>query len=101
SMDTNFSCNKYIRSGGNDKWYQYIIPLDEFKRKSSDLATFTDIQYARIWFKGFTDTAQIKIVDISLVGNQWIKSNKNDTTYTVSDVNIRSEEHTSELQSPE
>jgi len=82
------STNPYITGGGNDQWFQYLIPLDEFKRKFGS-ATLTNVTFARIWFKGFTaDSTQIKIVDMTLTGNQWIKSNKNDTTYTVSVVNI-------------
>lgn len=87
-LDTNsFKDHPYIAGGGNLGWYQFIIPLDEFKKMIGQ-ATLTNIQYARVWFKGFENEAQIKIVDFNLVGNQWIKSNKNDTTYNISVVNI-------------
>lgn len=88
-LDSNsFKNHPFIAGGGNAGWYQFIIPLDQWKRTVGNNATLTNIQYARVWFKGFDQQTQIKIVDFSLVGNQWVKSNKNDTTYTVSVVNI-------------
>lgn len=79
--------NPFIAGGGNAGWYQYIIPLDQWKRAIGN-ATLTNIQYARVWFKGFEANTQIKIVDFNLVGNQWVKSDKDDSTYTISVVNI-------------
>lgn len=84
---TKFRNNPYIAGGGNAGWYQFIIPLDQYEKIIGN-ASLTNIQYARVWFKGFDDNAQIKIVDFNLVGNQWIKQNKNDTSYTVTVVNI-------------
>jgi hypothetical protein len=87
-LDTaGFRNHPYIAGGGNLGWYQFIIPLDDYK-KMIGRATLTNIQYARVWFKGFDNNAQIKIVDFNLVGNQWIKQNKNDTSYNVTVVNI-------------
>ncbi len=83
-----FTNHPFVAGGGNAGWYQFIIPLDEWKRTVGANVSFTNIQYARIWFKGFEQQTQIKIVDFNLVGNQWVKSNKNDTTYTISVVNI-------------
>lgn len=88
-LDSNsFKNHPFIAGGGNAGWYQFVIPLDQWKRTIGSNPTLTNIQYARIWFKGFEDSAIIKIVDINLVGNQWVKSNKNDTTYSVSVVNV-------------
>lgn len=78
----------FIAGGGNAGWYQFLIPLERWREKVGDNATFTNVQYARVWFKGFEEETQIKIVDFNLVGNQWVKSNKNDTTYTIAVVNI-------------
>lgn len=82
-----FRNHPFIAGGGNMGWYQFIIPLDQYKKMIGS-ASLTNIQYARMWFKGFENNAQIKIVDFNLVGNQWIKQNKNDTTYNISVVNI-------------
>ncbi|MBZ0202093.1 MAG: cell surface protein SprA [Ignavibacteria bacterium] len=88
-LDSNsFKNHPFIAGGGNAGWYQFIIPLDQWKNKIGTNPTLTNIKYARVWFKGFQDSTTLKIVDFSLVGNQWVKSNKNDTTYTVSVVNI-------------
>ncbi len=83
-----FTNHPFVAGGGNAGWYQFIIPLDQWKRTVGNNATLTNIQYARVWFKGFEQQTQIKIVDFNLVGNQWVKSNKNDTSYSVSVVNI-------------
>lgn len=88
-LDSNsFKNHPFIAGGGNAGWYQFIIPLDEWQRTVGGSPTLTNIQYARIWFKGFETQTQIKIVDLNLVGNQWVKQNKTDTTYTVSVVNV-------------
>lgn len=84
---TNVGRHPFIAGGGNAGWYQFIIPLDEYKRIMGP-ASLTNVQYARVWFKGFETDIKIKIVDFNLVGNQWIKTNKKDTTYSVSVVNI-------------
>lgn len=82
------STNPYIAGGGNLGWYQFVIPLDEWKRKIGENASFTSIQYVRVWYKGFSTNAVIRMVDFSLVGSQWVKQNKNDTNYSISVVNI-------------
>jgi cell surface protein SprA len=83
-----FSNHPFVAGGGNAGWYQFIIPLDQWKQTVGNNATLTNIQYARVWFKGFEQQTQIKIVDFNLVGNQWVKQDKTDTTYSVSVVNI-------------
>lgn len=98
-LDSNsYKNHPFIAGGGNAGWYQFIIPLDQWKNKVGSNPTLTNIQFARVWFKGFKDSTQLKIVDFNLVGNQWVKSNKNDTTYTVSVVNI--EDNSSIYQPP-
>jgi hypothetical protein len=79
--------NPYIKGRGNNGWFQFSIPLDQYKRLFNQ-ASLTNVQYIRVWFKGFNDTAVIKIVDFNLVGNQWQKTNKSDTTFSISVVNI-------------
>lgn len=89
--------NKYITGGGNNGWYQYSIPLNDYI-KAFGSASLTNVQYIRVWFKGFDTTATLKIVDFNLVGNQWQKTNKNDTSYSISVVNI--EENPETYSSP-
>jgi hypothetical protein len=90
--------NKYITGGGNKNWYQYRIPLNDVYKNYGNATTLTNVQYVRVWFKGFTQPASLRIVEISLVGNQWQKTNKNDTSYSISVVNI--EENPSTYMSP-
>ncbi|MCX7877150.1 MAG: cell surface protein SprA [Ignavibacteria bacterium] len=98
-----FSNHPFISGGGNLGWYQFIIPLDQFSKiigppNTNYTSILTNVQYARIWFKGFENKTVIKIGDMNLVGNQWVKSNKNDTTYSVSVVSI--EDNSSFYQPP-
>ncbi len=86
-----------IAGGGNKGWYQFNIPLSEFT-SAQGLPSLTNIQYARIWFKGMQRETVIKIADMNLVGNQWVKLDKTDTTYTVGVVSI--EENPNIYQSP-
>jgi len=85
----------YIVGGGNKGWYQFDVPLSDFKNVNQlgqsspvNLNLLTNVQYARIWFKGMQRETIIKIADMNLVGNQWVKQSKVDTTYTVGVVNI-------------
>ncbi len=80
--------NKYITGEGNYGWRQYSIPLNDYI-KAFGSASLTNVQYIRVWFKGIDkDTATLKIVDFNIVGNQWQKTNKNDTSYSIAVVNV-------------
>jgi hypothetical protein len=85
------TANKFIKGGGNLGWYQYKIPLNDFSKKiGSSNTILNNVQYVRVWFTGFNsnDSALIKIVDFNLVGNQWEKTTKSDTSFNVTVVNI-------------
>lgn len=92
--------NKYITGGGNNGWYQYSIPLNDFYKAYPPGSTgaLTNVQYVRVWFKGMSQPAYVQIVEFDLVGNQWQKANKNDTSYSISSVNI--EENSNIYQPP-
>jgi cell surface protein SprA len=91
--------NKYITGEGfQDKgWFQYSIPLNDYV-KTFGSASLTNVQYIRVWFKGIDTATTLKIVDFNLVGNQWQKTNKNDTSFSISVVNI--EENRQVYESP-
>jgi cell surface protein SprA len=97
SLDT--ANNKRISGRGEpgSGWFQYRIPLSEFS-KAINNPSLNNIDYARIWIKGVNDSIRIALVDLNLVGNQWIKPNKNDTSYNISVVSI--EENPQIYQSP-
>ena len=88
NLDTT-SANPQRVGGGNKRWYEYRIPINEFIRKvgSPDLSV---IEFVRVWFKGFDQQEWLRITEFNLVGNQWQVNNKSaaDTTMSVSVVSI-------------
>lgn len=89
--------NTRIVGKGANGWAQYRIPLSEFS-SLIDQGSLNNVQYVRLWVTGLTDTIRIALVDLNLVGNQWVKPNRNDTTYSISVVSI--EENPQIYQSP-
>jgi cell surface protein SprA len=89
--------NRRIVGKGANGWAQYRIPLSEFTSNIGN-ATLNNVQYVRLWITGVSDTIRIALVDLNLVGNQWVKPNKNDTSYSISVVSI--EENPQIYQSP-
>ena len=97
-LDTNTATNPYIVGGGvGTKWYQFRIPLKEFKKKIGD-PSFTNIDMIRLWFTGISDSLHIRIAEFNLVGNQWRKAIKDDQRINLSVVNI--EDNSSYYYSP-
>jgi len=89
--------NTRIVGKGANGWAQYRIPLSEFSGLV-DQGSLNNVQYVRLWVTGLTDTIRIALVDLNLVGNQWVKPNRNDTSYSISVVSI--EENPQIYQSP-
>ncbi|MGB2957644.1 MAG: cell surface protein SprA, partial [Bacteroidota bacterium] len=87
SLDTVRENNPYIAGGGNLGWYQFRIPIQDYIRLVGS-PTQENIEYVRVSFINVTDTIAVRVADFSLVGNQWQKQEKDDTTYEVSVVNI-------------
>jgi len=99
SLDT--TNNKMISGRGapGSGWFQYRIPLSEFKHSFGDpAATLNNVKYVRVWMKGLDGKVRLGLVDFNLVGNQWYKPDKNDTTYNISVVSI--EENSQIYMSP-
>jgi cell surface protein SprA len=99
SLDT--TNNKMISGRGapGSGWFQYRIPLSEFKQAfGGDAATLNNVKYIRVWMKGLDGKVRLGLIDFNLVGNQWYKPDKNDTTYNVSVVSI--EENSQIYMSP-
>ncbi|MGB9664626.1 MAG: cell surface protein SprA, partial [Ignavibacteria bacterium] len=87
-LDTNTAANPYIVGGGVEtKWYQFRIPLKDFKTKIGE-PSFTNINMIRLWFTGISDSMHIRIAEFNLVGNQWRKAIKDDPRLNLSVVNI-------------
>ncbi len=84
-MDT--TKNPFITGGGNNGWYQYIIPLQDFQRAVGS-PSLSNVQYVRVWFNGMTGPMTVRIAEMNLVGNYWKTPNQADSTMQVSVVNI-------------
>jgi cell surface protein SprA len=84
--------NGYIVGGGNNRWYQYRIPLLEPTRiiggAASAASVLQSVQYFRMWFAGFKDSVNIRIADMGFVGNQWEERVHSDSVMKVSVVSI-------------
>jgi cell surface protein SprA len=91
--------NRFISGKGapGSGWFQYRIPLSEFIKNYGE-ATFSNVKYIRVWIKGANGKIRLSLVDFNLVGNQWYKPNKTDTTYNISVVSI--EENSQIYMSP-
>ncbi len=72
--------------GGYNSWYQYRIPIINFKNKIGS-PDFSLIEFARVWFTGHDDEVEIRLADFNLIGNQWEEVVKNDSTFSLSVVN--------------
>jgi cell surface protein SprA len=78
---------KQLKTGfGDNGWYQIRIPLADYTRKIGD-ATLTSIEGVRLWLTGAGQPVLFRIVDFNLVGNQWEKRVKTDTSFEISVVN--------------
>ncbi|MDA0986922.1 MAG: cell surface protein SprA [Bacteroidetes bacterium] len=86
NLDTSAS-NLQRAGAGNNGWYQYRIPINEFSNKvgKPDLSI---IETIRLWVTGASKVLDIRLVDFNLVGNQWEELVKNDSTFQVSTVNF-------------
>ena len=85
-LDTT-GANQQRVGGGHNQWYQYRIPLTQYKSKIGS-PDFSLIEYARLWFTGFDKETKIRIAEFNLVGNQWEELKKNDSSFTLAVVNV-------------
>lgn len=97
SLDTTNNIRISGRGLPGSGWFQYRIPLSEFSNKKNN-PTLNNVEYVRIWIKGVNQSFRVGLVDLNLVGNQWIKSNKTDTSFNIAVVSI--EENPQIYQSP-
>ncbi len=91
------SSNPYIIGNTDGKWFQFRIPINDFKRMVGNLdSSFSNISYYRMWFTGFSKRLHVRFYDIGLAGSQWTRArtglNPNnpigDTSFAVNYVNI-------------
>jgi len=92
-LDTVRSRNPYIAGGGSNGWYQFKIPLKDFKTTFGS-PTFTFVETIRFFFQDIDSLVYMRMTEINLVGNQWEQVKKTnsqtdtDEVLTVSTINI-------------
>ncbi|HTX19419.1 MAG TPA: cell surface protein SprA [Bacteroidota bacterium] len=86
NLDTTKS-NPQRVGGGANGWYQYRIPLIDWKNKVGT-PDFSLVEFARMWFTGFTSGIHLEIAQFDLVGNQWQELVQHDSTFQLSVTNI-------------
>ena len=87
-LDTSTTTNPYISGGGdNGGWYLIRIPLKDTLLTVGQ-PTFSDVEYIRLFATGVNDKIHLRLAEFNLVGNQWQRALPNDTTLSVSVVNV-------------
>ncbi len=93
-LDTSRLRNEFISGGGGNKnWYQFRIPLKDFKEKIGS-PSFTTIETIRLWINGVENPVHFRLAELNLVGNQWQKVldpprvTEDDTTLVISTINF-------------
>ncbi|MGA9408103.1 MAG: cell surface protein SprA [Bacteroidota bacterium] len=79
--------NPQLVGGGANGWYQYRIPLIQWKSKVGS-PDFSLVEYARMWFTGFSAEVHLGIAEFDLVGNQWQELIQHDSTFSLAVENI-------------
>ncbi len=82
-LDTT-TANPYIAGGGdNAGWYLFRIPLKDTATVVGN-PSLTNIETIRLFVTGVSSLVHIRLTEFNLVGSQWQKANKNDSTLSVS-----------------
>lgn len=85
---TDATKNAFIAGGGAKGWYLFRIPLKAFSAQIGE-PTLTSVEAIRLFFTGVNDTVHIKLAEFNLVGNQWQRLSKADSTIlNISVVNV-------------
>ncbi|MDR1116452.1 MAG: cell surface protein SprA [Tannerella sp.] len=58
--------------GGEDiTWYQFKIPIKEFRNKVGTISDFSSIRFMRMFMTGFSETTVLRFGKFSLVRGEW------------------------------
>ncbi|MDD4712710.1 MAG: cell surface protein SprA, partial [Bacteroidales bacterium] len=70
-------------------WYQFKIPIDEYKEKVGAISGFNSIRFIRMYLTGFEDSTILRLASLDLVRGDWRNYTKDlYTTVPVSDAVI-------------
>ena len=87
-LDNNSDVFKKLVTGtGKNGWYQIRIPLSEYTRRIGE-PTLTSVEGVRLWVTGASQPMLFRIVELNLVGNQWEKRERADSSFEISVVNV-------------
>ncbi len=73
--DLNFD-NSYVTDsvwGEGVTWFQFRIPIDDFKRKYGDIEDFQSIRFMRMYMSGFSEPVILRFAELHLVRSEWRK----------------------------
>lgn len=66
---------------GNERWYQFRIPIRSYTKKVGAIPDFKSIRFMRMYLTDFQDSTVLRFAKLDLVRNQWRTFNyKLDTT---------------------
>ncbi len=87
-LDTNKISNRFIAGGGdNDGWFLYRVPLKDFQDEVGS-PSLSDVEYIRFFISGADTTVHLRLTEFNLTGSQWQKVLPEDTTMSISVINI-------------
>lgn len=65
------------------KWYQFRIPLAQYKERIGDIRDFKSIRFVRMFMTDFADTAVVRLAQMQLVRGEWRRYNSENNTAKV------------------
>jgi len=89
--------NPFVAGGGSNNWYLYRIPLKDTLTTIGN-PSFSVVEYLRLFVTNVSGPVHFRMTEFNLVGSQWEKKDKKDSTLSVSVVNI--EDNYPAYQSP-
>ena len=97
---------------GNETWYLFRIPINEYTKKVGNIPDFKSIRFARMYLTGFEDSVVVRFAKLELVRNQWrgfkyeldsmgnyipLPANNNFTSFNISAVNVEENDRRSPI----
>lgn len=72
--------NRYISDvvrGKNVNWYQFRIPIDDYRSKFGNIEDFKSIRFMRMYLTGFSKPVILRFAELHLVRSEWRKYSGN------------------------
>lgn len=65
------------RTGGDEVWYRFRIPINESDKKIGEIQDFRSIQAIRVAFAGFSEQVTFRMIKLQLGRNTWRRYSTN------------------------